>query len=128
MLKIDIRTIPDSEQRYNTVADYHAEGDREVISVSDMGDWRHEMLTAIHELVELSLCKHRGIGDDAIDAYDFKFNKERAEGDVGEPGDRKDAPYHKEHAFASFIEKELARELNVNWDAYSEASDRLNLR
>lgn len=93
-----------------------------------MGDWRHEMLTAIHELVELSLCRHRGITDEAIDAYDLEFNKGRGEGDASEPGDREDAPYHKEHAFASFIEKELARELGVEWDSYSRASDRLNLR
>ena len=127
VLNIEIRTIPDSAQRYSTVADYHVERDREVVSVSDMGDWRYEMLTAIHELVELSLCRHRGIGDDVIDAYDIKFNKGRAEGDASEPGDREDAPYHKEHAFASFIERELARELGVDWDAYSKASDGLNL-
>jgi hypothetical protein len=128
MLKIDIRTIQDSEQRYNTVADYRADGDREIVSVSDMGDWRYEMLTAIHELVELSLCKHRGIGDDVIDSYDLEFNQGRVEGDMSEPGDREDAPYHKEHAFASFVEKELAQELGVDWEAYSKASDRLNLR
>jgi hypothetical protein len=35
-----------------------------------------------------------------------------------EPGDDLRAPYHCEHVFATKVERMLAREMGVDWDAY----------
>ena len=124
MLNLQIKTVPDDQQRYNTVGDYYVdESGKRVFVVSDMHDWRYEMLVAIHELVESSLCRVRGITDDQIDAFDLAYQAARPEGDVSEPGDSTEAPYYHEHQFASKIEKIIADELGVDWDDYFRVSD-----
>jgi hypothetical protein len=42
-----------------------------------------------------------------------------------EPGDHPGAPYHREHVFATRIERLLAEELGVDWNAYSAAIEAL---
>lgn len=124
MEKIIIETIPDKVQRYNTVGDYYFdEAGNRLIMVSDLANWKYELLIAVHELVEASLCKDRGITDAAIDEFDFAFEEARTVNKkTTEPGDEPDAPYFEEHQFASKVEKMLAAELNVNWDEYLAAS------
>ena len=41
--------------------------------------------------------------------------------DLDDPGDDPRAPYHLEHLTASAIERRLALELGVSWDAYKDA-------
>ena len=121
MKKIIIKTIPDTHQRYNTVGDYYTdkEGNR-IFTVSDMDNWKYEFLVTIHELVENALCQSRGISDEMIDAFDISFEKERLSNpDIGMPGDATNAPYFKEHQFATKIEKMMAEELGVNWEKYA---------
>lgn len=121
MLNIHIRTVPDKEQRYDTVSDYrtNAEG-KQTILVSDMPDTRYEILIAIHELVESYLCQLRGVTDAAIDSFDLQYEKLRVLGDTtSEPGDDPAAPYYREHKFATKLEKLLAEEIGVDWDEYS---------
>ncbi len=126
MLNLQIRTVPDKDQRYNTVGDYYVdETGKKVFVVSDMHDWRYELLTAVHELVESSLCRQRGISDELIDAFDIAYQATRADGDVSEPGDSEDAPYYHEHQFANKIEKMLSDELQVDWDDYCRVVDTL---
>jgi hypothetical protein len=122
MKKIIIKTIPDSHQRYNTVGDYYTDEDgNRIFAVSDMNNWKYEFLVAVHELIEAALCQDRGITDDAIDAFDLAFEEKRLlDPNIGEPGDREEAPYYKEHQFATKIEKMLAEELGVSWDTYTE--------
>ena len=126
MLNIKIQTVPDDQQRYNTVGDYFTndKGER-IFVVSDMKDWRYELLTAVHELVENALCKHRGITDESIDAFDLKYQENRKVVDVSEPGDSPKAPYFEEHQFANKVEKMFAEELDVDWVEYSKTVDRL---
>jgi hypothetical protein len=122
MKKIIIKTIPDSHQRYNTVGDYYKdeEGNR-IFAVSDMNNWKYEMLVIVHEMIESALCQNRGVSDEAIDAFDRQFEEKRfADPNIGEPGDVLEAPYFKEHQFATKVEKMLAAELNVEWDKYAE--------
>ena len=123
MLNITIKTIADEKQRYDTVGDYQTdESGKMQISVSDMSNERFEFLIAVHELVESRLCKERGISDEVIDAFDLAYEDAREPGDqISEPGDQTDAPYHKEHVFATMVEKMLADELGVDWDEYSAA-------
>lgn len=127
MLHINIKTVPDKKQRYNTVGDYlEYKNGKLVIYVSDMQNWRYEMLVAIHELVEKSLCKARGICDSEITAFDKQYEKQRRRGISDEPGDDPSAPYHREHRFATKIEKLVAKELGINWEEYGNLVTKLD--
>jgi len=120
MLNIDLKTIPSSEHRYPTCGDYWEEGDAWHFRVSDMGDWRYELLVGIHELVEAALCKHRGVDEEWITEFDKGFEQNRDLGDESEPGDDPNAPYRSEHRFAENIERQLALALDVDWPTYDE--------
>ena len=121
MKKIIIKTVPDNLQRYNTVGDYYTDTDgNRIFAVSDMNNWKYEMLVMVHEIVEAALCQDRGITDQMIDVFDMNFEAERLADPHGrEPGDSTDAPYYKEHQFATKIERMLADELGVAWDEYA---------
>lgn len=123
MLNIHIKTIADKVQRYNTVGDYQTKEDgSQLFTISEMGDKRYEFLIAIHELIESTLCTERGITEDAIDAFDTMYEKNRPAGDfTSEAGDDPEAPYNKEHIFATKIEKMVAEELGVDWKLYCDA-------
>ena len=121
-MKIQLRTIPHTEQRYETVGDWENLPDGSLrISVSDMGNDDYAFLVAIHEAVEVWLCNKRGITDEAVSAFDIEYEKNRPEGDESEPGDHPDAPYRKEHFFATNIERMIALELGVDWEKYDKA-------
>jgi hypothetical protein len=120
-LRIRILTKPHSHQRYDTVGDYFdLKNGESVISVSKMHDKRYEFLVALHELVEMFLCRQRRISNRSIDRFDMAFEKARAPGNEGEPGDDPKAPYYREHWFATKIERLMAKELGVDWEKYEE--------
>lgn len=123
MIDIHIKTIPNDEHRYPTTGDYYTENGQDQIRVSELPDWRYEVLIAIHELIESVLCKHDGITDEAITAFDVEFEHERAAGLHGdeEPGDDFRAPYRAQHQFATNIEQLMAFKLGVNWKEYEKA-------
>ena len=114
-MRIIIETIPHKRQRYETCGDWYFRKGVLHIKVSKMSDWRREMLVAVHELVEVLLCKDRGITTAEVDAFDKAFEKARAPGNEDEPGDDPKAPYRKEHFFATNIERLLSAELRVDW-------------
>lgn len=127
MIDIVIKTLDDKEQRYNTVGDYETDAEGKcMISVSKMSDEKFEFLIAIHELIESYLCKERGISDESIDAFDMEYESKRVAGDYSEPGDSPSAPYHREHVFATEIEKKVASELGVDWEGYCRECDKLS--
>lgn len=120
-MKISIKTIPHNEQRYETSGDFWDDECGTKIRVSEMGNDDYEFLVALHELVELHLCKKRGILEPNVAAFDIKFESEREKGlhsQEAEPGDHIDAPYRKEHFFATSIERLMANELGVDWAEY----------
>lgn len=120
-MKIVIETIPHSQHRYETVGDWWTDEDGTLqIRVSDLGDEKAEQLVAIHELVELLLCKARGVSEQAVDAFDKAFEEDRADGDDSEPGDAVDAPYRDEHCFATAVERMVCAAMGVAWDTYEE--------
>lgn len=127
MLDVEIKTIPDEAQRYNTVGDYLTDASGKIsIQVSQFADERHEFLVAVHELIEAYLCRMRGVSDAAIDAFDMEYEKNRAPDDhASEPGNDATAPYHAEHRFATKIEQMIATELGVDWDEYVSACEKL---
>lgn len=129
-MKINIETIPHSEQRYPTVGDYWDDETGVVqVRVSDMKDWRYEALVVVHELIEMFLTKHRDIAEQAISEFDIRFEHSRAQGLVtGEPGDHTNAPYRREHFFATNLERLLAAELGVDWFEYDRDVDALGIK
>lgn len=118
-LDIRILTIPHSQQRYPTVGDYWKDDDGRVeVRISELGDERHELAVAVHELAEYFLCRHRGIAEPVITEFDILYEASRPAGDLSEPGDSPLAPYRAEHKFATIIEMLLVHELGLVWSEY----------
>lgn len=116
-MKIIIETIPHLNQRYDTVGDWFFDTDGTLhIKVSKLSDPSHEYLIVVHELIEVLLCQHDGVSQEAVDAFDKAFSADRDE----EPGDDPGAPYRKQHCFATGVERMLAAELGVDWKAYEQ--------
>jgi hypothetical protein len=119
MINISIQSIPEEQHRYPTTGDWWFEPDGRLrIAVTEWGNPDHEFLIAFHELVEVWLCRRRGITTEAVDAFDMAYERNRREGDTSEPGDDPRAPYYREHQFASGMERLMAAELGVNWQEY----------
>jgi hypothetical protein len=127
MNTVNIKVIPHAEQRYETCGDYYFEPDAPGIlniRVSELGDWRMNMLVAIHELVEVSQCVQSGVKIEDIDAFDKLFERERIEGKhtpQDEPGDDRSAPYYVQHQIATGVERILAGVMGVDWNKYANA-------
>lgn len=128
-MNINIKTIPHSEQRYPTCGDWWFEGDNLEIRISDMKNWKYELLVAIHEIVEVSLCKNRGITTEQVDNFDKGFEKLRESNPelIGntEPGAMPSAPYFKEHLFATYIEQLISPQLQIDFQQYEKTIDSL---
>src|SRR5882672_405040 len=120
-MKIDIQSIPHNQQRYETVGDWRLEGDALKIRVSELPDWRYDVLVGIHELIEAVLCDQACVSQTAVDEFDMDYEKNRQPGDESEPGDDPRSPYRKQHFVATTIERQLAHELGVDWDEYERA-------
>lgn len=118
-MRIVIKTIKHNKHRYPTVGDwwFDKNGNLEV-RVSRMEDRRYVVLVALHEVIEALLCDERGITDEDVTKFDVEFERERKSGDTREPGDQFNAPYYKEHKFASRVERLIAGELEVDWNEY----------
>jgi hypothetical protein len=127
-MKIIIESIPHESHRYSTIGDYWWDDNGDLqIRVSNVGNWKYEALVAIHELIEVLLCKDRGIQEPDIMAFDKAFEAARKPGNEDEPGDSMDAPYRKEHRFSENLERLFAAELGVNWADYDNALDAVYL-
>src|ERR1700704_2807786 len=101
-MKIVIETIPNEDQRYPTVGDWYYDHNGTLhIKVSAMKDARHETLVAIHELIEVVLCKQAGISQETVDNFDMDYEKHRHPDDQSEAGDDSNAPYRKQHCIAT---------------------------
>lgn len=119
--------IPHAEQRYETVGDWTVDESGAIdIKVSDMGNPDYAVLVAIHELVEVYLCKKRGITDEEVTAFDVEFEDKRKPDDLAEPGDARDAPYQNEHCLATAVERMVCAAIGVSWQDYEQAVQRLS--
>lgn len=124
-MNVTVKIIPHSQHRYPTCGDWVFLSDEFlIIYVSNMNNWKYEMLVALHEQQEAILCKARGISQKEVDEFDMKYEKDRGLGlhsDDSEPGGDKRAPYFKEHYFATICERMLAAELDIDWSKYENA-------
>lgn len=129
MFNIKISTIDHKRQRYPTVGDWFFEttldGEQLIIRVSKMSDWRYEFLVALHELVEVALCRYSGVTQKQVDRFDMAFEKRRPEGNVDEPGDSNKAPYRVQHCIATGVERIVAAFLGVVWNDYADEVESL---
>ena len=118
---VSIEIVPHDLQRYDTVGDWQfdAETGELDINISRMSDCRYHYLVALHEFVEAILCKFQGVTEAEVDSWD------KAHPILDEPGDHKDAPYHRQHMFAHVIERMIADEIGVNWQIYAQEIDKL---
>lgn len=123
-MNVKIETVPHKSQRYPTVGDWYFDAKGNLtIKVSALGDWRFEMLVAVHELIEVLQCKNRGITQESVDWFDKGFEAGRrmmAPKSEVEPGEAKEAPYRDAHQFAEKVEEALAKKLDVIWSKYSD--------
>lgn len=125
-MNVKIETIPHQNHRYPTVGDWFFEPNGDLtIRVSQLSDWRLEMLVAVHELVEVIACKHDGVTQAETDKFDMDFEATRRPGDEDEPGDDPAAPYSKQHCLATGVERILAAHLGVSWKEYEEELSKL---
>jgi len=112
-MNITITTIPHEQQRYTTVGDWTFDSNGDLtIKVSKLSDWRREFLIAVHELIEVGLCKHDGISQEQVDAFDMGFKEDL------EPGDESNSPYREPHCFVTGFERLLCARLGVDWKDY----------
>jgi len=143
MLTIQIEQIAHADQRYPTVGDWYFSQvtpagehnlapDRPILSLiqsrealvilhikaSVLPDWKHTMLIAVHELVEVLLCINDGVSQEAVDKFDFKYERTRPAGDDSEPGDAVLAPYRNQHCYATAVERMLCAAFNLPWAEY----------
>lgn len=128
-VKYILETIPHEDQRYDTVGDWIENEDGSVtirVSKFDTGDQElnedYAFLVGLHEMVEQKLCKKRGITMADVDAFDKKFEADRAKGLHGEneePGGDNDCIYRKEHELADIVERTVAHDMGILWDPYN---------
>jgi hypothetical protein len=77
----------------------------------------------------MALTRHRGIAEEHITEFDKEFESNKERGAVaGEAGDNVNAPYRKEHFFATNLERLFAAELNVDWFEYDRYVDALGFK
>lgn len=125
-MRVLIETIAHAQQRYPTVGDYVRDADGTLhIFVSDLGNWKYELLVALHELIEAGLCQEAGVTFAAIDAFDLAWPHPQTPASAEEPGEDPAAPYHRQHRVASAIEQLMAERLNVDWTDYNRAINAL---
>lgn len=117
-MDVTVRVIPHSQQRYPTVGDWQWIFDNLDIAVSDMEDWRYSFLVGFHEQIEAVLCRLRRVTQEQVDRFDMEYEKNRPEGDESEPGNDLNAPYHREHTFATMLEMLMCYEMGVDWEEY----------
>ena len=96
---IEIKFVPENQIRNKGIGDYREipSGGLEVL-VSDKLSLLERQKVAVHELVEATLAKKRGISFEEIN----KFDREHL--DAIQPGELKDAPYRNEHLAANEAE------------------------
>ena len=117
---IKYKTIPHKKQRYDTAGDYW---------ITKKGNWEirisemkadYEFMVLIHELVEFYLTQKKGITEPDImyfDTHEGKYSDD--------PGMMKSAPYHKEHMFATKIEKMICKQMGLDWEKYDKQFSKL---
>lgn len=115
-----IISIPHRWQDYDTLGNWLLAETGEIAVFVSADDGKspisdgQQMLTALHELVEVLLCRARGITQAMVDDFDIRGAGSEYCNETGiEPGDHPEAPYRREHRFAMIVEHLLAHEMGL---------------
>ena len=125
------------------VGDWILQGRTISVAVADTGNWRCNFLLALHEAVEARLCVRHGVQQVVVDEWDQRYAarrarqlfEARASGLVDaqfaaevwpeEAGDAPMAPYHREHVWATHVERVASLLLLVRWQGYERVLRRM---
>ena len=128
-MRINIETIPIEDMRYPTVGDYFYDDMGTLqVRVADMGNEFYEKMVVIHELIEEALTKKRGITEQQITDFDLYYEERRKMGLVpidSEPGFDENAPYKKEHTFATSVEMGMCSLAEEDFKIYDQKVNEL---
>lgn len=125
-MKIIIETINHADQAYPTVGNYWMDEDGVMqIRVSKLNNPFYEGMIAVHELVEWLLCIKAGIPEKEITDFDLKFEAERKEGNFDEPGFEINAPYYRQHCFATSVELGMCAMAGEDFKLYDKTVNEL---
>lgn len=123
MKDINIKFIPQSEQRFNDVeqvGDYWETDTSIEFRITKMPNTAHSQAIALHELVEKWRNDQLGIKDADVDAFDSGPGA-----DLDDPGLSPEAPYHRTHMEADTIERLYIIFSGNDWIEYEKALDEL---
>lgn len=125
---VRINVVPHASQRYSTWGDWQIDPAGSIqIDMSELSDERYLHLGAIHEYIEVFLCKTMGISQESVDAFDTDYEKRRVAGIThaacgcaitNDPGMDQHAPYLVPHVLATQIEYGLAHVIGVDAATY----------
>ena len=117
--RIIIEAVPQESMRFPYNQDPHAgdwliDGDTATIRSTGVDLEEPEtFLYALHELVELMLCRMAGISQEAVDRFDVLHEALEDHLPDAEPGDHPGSPYRLQHRRACLIEFLMADMLGV---------------
>ena len=119
---IRIEFLEPHQMRYRTVGDYFETDTEIVFQIVKQNDPRKNLLIALHEYIEYTLCTDRDITEQEIMEFDLQWEKNHPTGldDGIEPGDDPKAPYRNEHRIAENFERQLAEYLGIIWKEYED--------
>jgi len=127
---VRMRIIKHNMQRYDTCGDWflvptNADDDAVElqISISDTGDDDANFLLYKHELLEALLYLYKRdftqAAVEAVDKWDKSFIEDDTSGGVDEPGADPECPCYAEHMMASALEHDIAAQLEMDWNYYT---------
>jgi hypothetical protein len=118
---ITIEFIKPEDNRYVTHGDWYEKDGKLKITSTSYDNENGSFLVALHEFVEAWLCRHDGVDEMDVSAWDL------CNPDASEPGELEDAPYFKQHAVATQVEKIVCEAMGIDWEDHnrwvSEAAD-----
>jgi hypothetical protein len=110
-----------------TGADWFWDDDGDLcVRVSKLSDWRREVALGLHEAIEAVLCKHNGVSQEAVDAFDRQYEATHTS-DLN-AGDDSAAPYRHEHSLATACERMIAAEFDIPWADYDKELEAIPLQ
>jgi hypothetical protein len=123
MKDINIKFIPQSEQRFNDVeqvGDYWETDTSIEFRITKLPNVAFSQAILLHELIEKFRNNQLGITDASVDAFDSGPGAE-----LDDPGLSPDAPYHKTHMEADVIERAFIIFSGNDWAEYEKTIDDL---
>lgn len=117
---IKVTFIEHDKQRYETCGDWQLVEDSSAleINITDVGDPRMNFTLLMHELNEaLVYLFKRNFSESAVkavDEFDLRYSIDN------EPGGDPLAPYYAEHMYAMECEHNVAAQLMLDWNRYTE--------